>query len=327
MTNRRRGLAVLAALLAGVPVGAIAQPSRNPRRIAYLAGATLEADKIRLEEFRRTLKSLGYAEGQNLIIDSRHEPDPSRLADLASELLRIRPELIVTVTTPATVAFKNVTRQIPIVFAAVGDPVAFGLVASLSRPGGNITGVANIASDLAGKRLELLKELLPQMTLVGVLLEPQTPVSVLQWAASEQAARQLGLRLHAMRIPSPDAYEAAFAEASTAGVTALAASLSPTMASNSARIARLAAQYRLPSISARSDFVDHGGLMAYNSSFETDGKAMARLVYRIFTGASPGDLPVEQPTEFELIINMKTARQLGLTVPRSMLLRASRVVE
>lgn len=325
--NRRNCLAVLIALCAGKPICAFAQAPLTIRRIAYLSSVTAQADKVRFEEFRRALRSVGYVEGQNLVIDSRHEADPARLADLAAELLQSRPSLIVTVATPATVAARNVTREIPIVFSGVGDPVAFGLVASLHRPGGNITGLANVTSDLSGKRLELLRELLPKLELVGVLLEPQTPASVLQWEASVQAARLMGLRLHSMRITSPNVYEAAFAEASAAGVTAVAASLSPNAASNSARIVRLAAEYRLPSIYGRSPSVDDGGLMSYGASLAAEGRIMARLVQRIFAGARPADLPVEQPTEFELVINMKTAKQLGLTIPKSLLLRADRVIE
>ena len=194
--NRREGLAALAALCAGAPLAAYAQTFPTARRIAYLGSVTTETDKDRLAEFRRELRALGYLEGRNLIIDSRHEVEVSRLAPLANELLGLRPDVFVTIATPATTAAKNATRQVPIVFAGVGDPVALGLVASLSRPGGNVTGVANIVSDLAGKRLEMLKELLPGLALVGVLLEPQTPVSVLQWEASERAARGMDLRLH-----------------------------------------------------------------------------------------------------------------------------------
>jgi len=325
--NRREGLATLAALCAGAPLATYAQTFQTARRIAYLGSVTTETDKDRLAEFRRELRALGYFEGRNLIIDSRHEVEVSRLAPLANELLGLRPDVFVTIATPATTAAKNATRQVPIVFAGVGDPVALGLVASLSRPGGNVTGVANIVSDLAGKRLEMLKELLPGLALVGVLLEPQTPVSVLQWEASERAARGMDLRLHPMRIGSPNAYEAAFAEASAAGVKAVAASLSPVASANSARIARLAAQYRMPSIYARTQFVEDGGLMSYGSGYAADGRAMARLVQRIFAGAQPAELPVEQPAEFELVLNMKTARQLGLTIPRSLLLRADRLID
>jgi putative tryptophan/tyrosine transport system substrate-binding protein len=325
--NRREGLAVLATLCAGVPRDAFTQTSENLRRIAYLGSVSAEADRERFAEFRRALRTSGYIEGRNLSIDARHEVDVTRLADVTSELLSLKPNVIVTVATPATVAARNATRQIPIVFSGVGDPVAFGLVTSLSRPGGNVTGVANIVADLAGKRLELLKELLPSVTTVGVLFEPQTPVSVLQWEASERAARGMSLRLHAMRIGSPPGYEAAFAEATAAGATAVAASLSPVASSHSARIARLAAQHRMPSIYARSLFVEDGGLMSYGASFATDGKAMARLVQRIFAGAQPAELPVEQPTEFELVINMKTSRQLGLMIPKLLLLRADRLIE
>ena len=325
--NRREGLAVLAASFAGVRLDAFAQTAQPVRRIAYLASVTAEADRERFAEFRRALRGFGYTEGQNVIIDSRHEVDVARLADLASELLRLKPDLIVALATPATVAARNATRQVPIVFSGVGDPVAFGLVTSLSRPGGNVTGVANIVSDLAGKRLELLKELLPRLALIGVLFEPQTPVSVLQWEASEQAAPAMGVRLHAMRIESADAYEAAFAEASAAGVSAVAASLSPVARSHSARIARLALQHRMPSVYAHTQFVEDAGLMSYGASFASEGTALARLVQRIFAGAQPAELPVEQPTKFELVINMKTARHFGLTVPRSLLLRADRLID
>jgi putative ABC transport system substrate-binding protein len=324
--NRREGLSILSALCAAAPIAAYAQTSSAARRIAYLGSVTVETDKDRLAVFRSELRGLGYVEGRSLTIDSRYEVEVARLAPLANELLGLRPDVFVTIATPATTAAKNATRQVPIVFAGVGDPVALGLVTSLNRPGGNVTGVANIVSDLAGKRLEMLKELLPGLALVGVLLEPQTPVSVLQWEASERAAREMDLRLHAMRIESPNAYEAAFAEASTAGVKAVAASLSPLASANSARIARLAAQYRLPSIYARSQFVDDGGLMSYGAGYTADGRAMARLVHRIFAGAKPAELPVEQPAQFELVLNMKTARQLGLTISRSLLLRADRLI-
>ena len=326
--DRRTSLAALAALCGVTAFGAAAQAQLGSRRIAYLSSVTIEADIVRFDAFKNALKGLGYVEGQNLSIESRHEAaDAARLADLAAELLQLKPSVFVTVATPATVAAKNVTREIPIVFSGVGDPVAFGLVTSLQRPGANITGLANVAAELAGKRLELLKELLPKLELVGVLLEPQTPVSVLQWGVSVEAARRLGLRLHPMRITSPDVYEAAFAEAAAAGVTAVAASLSPSAGTYSARIVRLAAEYRLPSIYARLPSVYGGGLMSYAQSFESEGRVMARLVQRIFAGALPADLPVEQPTEFELLINMKTARQLGLTIPKSLLLRTSRFVE
>jgi ABC-type uncharacterized transport system substrate-binding protein len=325
--NRREGLAILAALCADAPLDAYSQTFQTARRIAYLGSVTMETDRDRLAEFRRELRGFGYVEGRNLNIDSRYEVEVARLAPLANELAGLKPDVFVTIATPATVAAKNATRQIPIVFAAVGDPVALGLVASLSRPGGNVTGVANIVADLAGKRLEMLKELLPGLAFVGVLLEPQNPVSVLQWEASERAARGLALRLHPMRIESPNAYEAAFGEASAVGVKAVAASLSPVASAHSARIARLAAQYRLPSIYARTQFVEDGGLMSYGAGYAADGRGMARLVQRIFAGARPAELPVEQPTEFELVINMKAARQLGLTIPQSLSLRADRLID
>ena len=324
--NRREALDGIAALCLGVSPHVLAQ-AEKPRRVAYLSSVSAAADKERYDEFRRSLTNAGYVEGRNLVVDAHWETDdPDRLAELAQELVRLQPDVVVTIATPATVAARKATARIPIVFTGVGDPVAFGLVASLNQPGGNITGVANIVSDLAGKRLELLREAVGSLTLVGVLFEPHTPVSVLQWEASERAATRLALRLHAMRIGDASAYEAAFADAARAGVTAVAASLSPTANSNAARIAGLAMKHRLPSIYARSRFVELGGLMSYGPSFAIDGRATARLVQRILSGARPADLPVEQPNEFELIINVATARQLGLTIPQSLILRADRVI-
>jgi putative ABC transport system substrate-binding protein len=312
-------------LCAGIARDAAAQRGSS-RRVGYLSSTSAPSDRERFDAFRRSLADRGLVEGRNLILAARWEEDPDRLLELAHELIELSPEVLVTVATPATVAAKKATRQIPIVFSGVGDPVAFGLVASLSLPGGNITGVANIVSDLAGKRLVLLKEAVPDLSVVGVLFEPHTPVSVLQWQASEKAATRLAVRLHAMRIDDADAYEAAFAQAASAGVRAVAASLSPMAGSNAVRIARLAAKHQLPSIYARSFFVEVGGLMSYGSSFAADGIAMARLVQRILSGAKPADLPVEQPNEFELVINLATARQLGLAIPSSLLLRADRVI-
>jgi putative ABC transport system substrate-binding protein len=281
-----------------------------------------------LDEFRKSMRTLGYVDGQNLTIETRYEPaDSVRLAELAKQIVRGNPDVIVTVATPATAAAKNATRSIPIVFSGVGDPVAFGLVDSLRRPGGNITGLANIVPDLAGKRLELLKQVVPGLANVGVLLEPNTPVSVLQWEESQRPARELSLRLYPMHINSPDAYESAFAGASAAGVTAIAVSLSPMAGTNAGRIVNLAARHRMPAIYARDTFVEAGGLMSYGSSFTADGRVMARLVERILAGVKPADLPVERPTEFELGVNMKTAKRLGLAIPESLQRRADRLIE
>ena len=325
--NRRETIAIAAAFLAG-PSIAFAQKLDKVRRIAYLGSVTSDVDKPRFDEFRESMRSLGYVEGQNLIIETHYEPaDSTRLAEVAKRIARATPDVIVTVATPATAAARSATRTIPIVFSGVGDPVAFGLVSSLGRPGGNVTGLANIVPDLAGKRLELLKQMVPGLTDVGVFLEPDTPVSVLQWKESQQPARELSLRLHAMNIDGPDAYESAFAQAAAGGVTAIAVSLSPMAGVNTERIVNLAASYRMPAIYARDTFVEAGGLMSYGSSFAADGKVMARLTGRILAGTKPADLPIEQPTEFELVVNIKTAKQLGLAVPESLRRRADRVIE
>lgn len=320
-------MAVLTALGMSVSLSTIAQDHARPRRIAYLSTVMAEADLERFGEFRKALRGYGYVEGVNLTIDYRAEGDPGRLASLASELIRLVPDVIVTVATPATLAARNASRSIPIVFSGVGDPVAFGVVDSLRRPGGNVTGIANIVTDLVGKRLELIKQVVPAIASVAIPLEAHTPVSVLQWKESQLPARELKLRLHAMQITGPDSYEVALAQAMKAGVGAVAFSLSPMASTNAARIVELAARYRLPAIYARTHFVELGGLMSYGASFAADGRVMARLVDKVFKGTRPQDLPVEQPTEFELVINLKAARQLGLTIPQAVLVRADRVIE
>ena len=325
--RRRRFLLATGGALA-CPALVLAQGLVKPRRVAYLASVNEDGDRPRIAEFRKALAGLGYVEGRNLLMDVRYSgAEQARLPALAAELLRAGPDAFVTVATPATLAAKNVTRSIPIVFSGIGDPVAFGVVDSLRRPGGNVTGIANIVPELAGKRLEFLKETIPTISTVGVTLEPDTPVSVLQWKESQLPARRLALQLHPMQVSGRESYGPAFAEATKAGVSAVAVSLSPTVTSFAAEIVQLAAKFRMPAIYARSYFAEVGGLMAYGASFETDGRVMARLVDRIFKGAKPEDLPVEQPTEFELVINLKTARQLGLTIPQALLLRADRVIE
>ena len=208
----------------------------------------------------------------------------------------------------------------------VTDPVTAGLVDSLARPGGNSTGITNMAAILSGKRLELLKEIVPKLSRVAVLWDPQSPGSAPQWEDSHVPARQLGLQLHSMQVSSADKYEEAFKEAAKAQSGALAVTLNPLANSNSKRIADLAMRYRWASICARADYADNGNLMAYGPGYSIEGFDGARYLARILKGAKPADIPVEQPTKFEMVINLKTAKQIGASIPPTLLARADRVI-
>jgi len=310
--------------------GAVAeaqQPKKAPL-IGYLTANSASVEQPRVDSFRRGLRALGRIEGQNLAIEYRYTDGKfERLADLAAELVRLKVDLLIANTTNAALAAKNATSTIPIFFIGVSDPVTAGLIDSLPRPGGNITGLTNIAPVLSGKRLELLKETVPKLTRVAVLWDPQNPGSTPQWKESQLAARELGLQVHSMEVSNPDKYEGAFKEATKARSAALAVTLNPLANSNRERLVNLAARYRLPAIYARADFVERGGLMSYGPSSTDEGRDAARLVDKILKGAKPADIPVEQPMKFELLINLKTAKALGLTIPPIVLIRAQRVVK
>jgi len=242
-------------------------------------------------------------------------------------LVRLKIDVLVAVTTNAALAAKKTTGTIPIVFMGVTDPVTAGLVDSLAQPGGNSTGITNMAAILTGKRLELLKETIPKVSRVAVLWDPQAPGSTPQWKESQLPARELGLRLYSMEVSSVDKYEAAFKEAINAHNTAVWVTLNPLANSNQKLIAELAINHRLPSICARGDYAENGCLMAYGPGYSTEGKDGARYVDKILKGAKPADLPVEQPKKFEFIINLKTAKQIGLTIPPNVLVRADKVIK
>ena len=276
----------------------------------------------------RELRKLGYVEGKNIAIEYRRADNRlDRLPTLADELIRLRVDVLVTPSTPSALAAKNATRTIPIVFSIGGDPVAAGVVDSLARPGGNITGFTTISEVLAGKRLELLKETVPNLSRVAVLWDPRNPGSTQEWKESQLPARELNLRLHSMEVSSADKYEDAFKEAAKAHNAALAVTLSPLIISNQKRIADLAAKNRLPSIYPRRDFVESGGLMSYGPDEIEPYRRAAVMVDKILKGAKPADIPVEQPTKFELMINLKTAKALGLTIPPVVMMRVQTVIK
>jgi len=317
----------LCALLLVLSVPVEAQQPKKIARVGYLAAVSAAADAPRLEAFRQGLRELGYREGENLFIEFRHESGGfGRLPELAADLVEQKPDVLVTVTTNAAQAAKQATTTIPIVFMGVTDPVTTGLVDSLAQPGGNITGITNMAAILTSKRLELFKETLPQVSRVAVLWDPHAPGSVPQWHASQQPAQELGLHLYSMEVSTIEQYEAAFTAAVEARNTALWVTLNPLANSNQKKIADLALTHGLPSICARADYAENGCLMAYGPGYSIEGRDGARYVDKILKGTKPADIPVEQPLKFELVINLQTAHKLGLTIPQMVLFQADKII-
>jgi putative ABC transport system substrate-binding protein len=329
--DRRTFLAGTGAVLLAAPLAVEAQQASRAR-VGWLA---VEARPDALNPFRQVLKELGWVEGGNLAIELRYSRgDAERYPELAAELVRLKVDVLVTDGSAATKAAQQVTATIPIVFVS-GDPIARGFVASLARPGGNLTGVALITVDLTFKRIELLKQAVPSLTRLAILedhsalrLMPQEIRLGETWQAIEAALRQLGIQLTPARgVRQPDDLDGAFALAvkeRAGGVLVLA---SPLFFSQAPRIVSLAAKARLPAIYEHQGFVEAGGLMSYGASHRDTFRRIAWYVDRILKGAKPGDLPVEQPTKFELVISLKTAKALGLTIPPSLLGRADEVIQ
>jgi putative tryptophan/tyrosine transport system substrate-binding protein len=325
--NRKFLVWLLATVFLTTAPPAEAQQATKAARIGYLTTASSSTELPRLDSFRQQLRTLGHVDGQNIAIELRHTDGKlERLAEVATELVSLKVDVLVVVSTNAALAAKEVAAAVPVVFIGVSDPVGAGLVDSLARPGGNITGLTIIAPVLSGKRLELLKETVPKLSRVAVLWDPQAPGSTPQWNESRVAARELGLQLHSMEVSRADNLAGAFKEAIKARSTALSVTLNPLAVSNQQRVVDLATNHRLAAIYARGDFVGSGGLMSYGPNLTTEGRDAARLVDKILKGAKPADLPVEQPTKFELIINLKAAKQIGLTIAPNVLARADKVI-
>jgi putative ABC transport system substrate-binding protein len=311
-------------------VAAEAQQAPKVARIGYLAG-NLAATPHRPEAFRQALRDLGYVEGRNVVIEHRDaEGKIERLPALAAELVALKVEVIVAAGTTAALAAKQATRSVPIVFAAVFDPVTSGLVTSLARPGGNVTGTSTLAPELVGKCLEHLKQAVPGVSRVAVLWQPgafgeRTEKDMLK--AAEVAARALGVRLQFVEARGPADFDRAFSDMTRARAGALTVLPSNLFFREHRRLVDLAARNRLPAVYPWKDFVDAGGLMSYGANPTDSSRRAATYVDKILKGANPGDLPVEQPTKFELVINLKTAKALGLTIPPSLLQRADQVIE
>jgi putative ABC transport system substrate-binding protein len=278
-----------------------------------------------IELFRREIGKLGYIESKNIVIEYRSADNRiDRLPSLAEELVRLKVDVLVTPAINETLAAKKITKTIPIVFAGVPDPVGSEVVQSLAKPGGNVTGFSNISSILVGKRLELLKETVPKVARVAVLWNPTTQGAEQLWNESQAPARGLNLQLHSMEVGSADKYESAFKEAIKSGSSGIA--VQSIITGTQKRVADLAAKNRLPAIYPREDYVDSGGLMSYGADRLEPYSRAAVYVDKILKGAKPADLPVEQPSKFELIINLKSARQIGLAIPPNVLARADRVI-
>ena len=324
------GLAVIliASLLPG-PLAAEAQPAGKVPRIGVLLTNSQSSASTRIEAFRQGLRERGYVEGQNIVIAYRYgDGKLDRLPKLAAELVGLNVDLIVTGGAPPTRAAQRATRTIPIVMTIVGDPIADGFIGSLSKPGGNITGLTQIAAELGGKRLELLKEAFPKVSRVAVLVDPASSAQGMIGRDTRMAAEALGVKLLSLELrgPNPD-LEGAFRTATRERVGALLVAAGAAQALHSKRVVDLAAKSRLPAMYASSEFVDLGGLMSYAPSIPDLFRQAATYVDRILKGAKPVDLPVEQPTKFELVINLKTAKALRLAIPPSVLVRADRVIE
>ena len=297
-------------------------------RIGFLSPFSPSATALWLQAFRQGLLDLGWVEGKNISIEYRYaEGQNDRLPDLAADLVRLKVDIIVTAVTPDALAAKNATKTIPIVMAAAGDPVVSGLVDSLARPGGNITGLSQMNPELAGKRLELLKEIVPKLSRVAVLWNPQDQMSTISWNELQPPARSLGVQLHSVEIRSSKDFDKAFEDASRARAGALAIMPAPVFVTNLKLIADLAVTSRLPSIFHLAEFVDSGGLVAYGTNRSDLFRRAAAYVDKILKGTKPQDLPVEQPMKFELVINLKTAKQIDLTIPPNVLVRADRVIK
>jgi putative tryptophan/tyrosine transport system substrate-binding protein len=328
MDRRRFLLTSLAGALAG-PVAVAAQQAPKIARIGYLSPSTPAAVAQNLEAFGQGLRELGHVQGKTYVLELRYaEAIAERLPDLARELVSLKVDVIVTATDVAIAAVKRETQMIPIVMANSGDPVGTGFVASLARPGGNVTGLSMVSLELSGKRLELLKEAIPELSRVAFLWNPGVRSDTLQYREAQGVARALGLSLQSIEVVRAEDLDRAFPAITEQRAQALTvAGPSPVTFSNRAKIATFAQKNRVPSIYGGREFVDAGGLMSYGPSDRDLFRRAATYVDRILKGATPADLPVELPTKFELVINLKTAKALGLTIPRSLLARADQVIE
>jgi putative ABC transport system substrate-binding protein len=325
--QRREFITLLGGAAVAWPLAARAQ-QQKVWRIGMLDTASRELNSANLAVFYKELRDFGYVEGQNLIIEYRSADGRNeRLPDLVSELLRLNVDLIVVRGTPEVLAIKNATSTIPVVMSAVVDPVGLGVAASLRRPGGNITGMSSIVTELEAKRVELLKELVPGMKRMALLGDFRNSAVAMQWDEVQIAARSLGIEAQRFDVRSNADVNRAFEVAIREHVDAIRVGVDGVTRPNRRLIIDLAAMHKLPTIYAAREFADEGGLIAYAANYAHLYLRAASFVDKIFKGANPADIPVEQPTKFDLIVNLKTAKALGLTVPYTLLARADEVIE
>jgi putative ABC transport system substrate-binding protein len=324
--SRRALLATGVAALFG-PRGVDAQPAARTARVGILASSTEAAFAANVSVFRSALRELGWVEGRNLALEVRYADAYQRLPVLAAELVRLNVDVIFAMGSPATRAAKQTTATVPIVFETLGDAVSTGLVPNLTRPGGNITGFSGFAPELTGKQLELIREILPLASRVALLTNRDNVATAVVVRTTEGIATQMGIQLHVVKVRQPADLDAAFQTIVQAGANALVVVVDPMFSSQRQRIVELAARHRLPAAYASGVFPEVGGLLSYGQPRTERFLRAAAYVDRILKGARPGDLPVEQPSAFELVLNLKTTRALKLDLPPSVRLRATHVIE
>ena len=326
--RRRDFLALLGGAVAAVPLAIAAQEARKLPRIGFLGNSTASLEANLVGPFRESLRNLGYVEGRNISIEYRWaEGNYDRFPTLIAELIALKFDVIVTAGTPAALAVKKATASIPLVMVAVGDPVGTGLVASLGRPGGNVTGLTSIAPELEGKRLELLKEALPRVSRVAVLWNPANAYQIGSEKEVQAAAKVLRISVVSLPVRNPEELGNAFAAIPREHADAILVLADRLFLHNRERIADFAIKNRLPGMNAYRELVEAGGLMSFGPSYAMMHRQAATYVDKILKGAKAGDMPIEQPAKFELVMNLKTAKALGLTIPQSLLLRADEVIQ
>jgi putative tryptophan/tyrosine transport system substrate-binding protein len=327
LMRRRHLLALLGAGTVVSPLAARAQQKTMPV-IGFLSSRSARESALLVAAFRQGLSDSGYVEGQNLAIEYRWaEGSYDRLPALAADLVRAKVDVISSWGTPSALAAKNATSSIPVVFAGVGDPVAAGLVPSLARPGGNLTGFMLMGAELTSKRLELLSELVPQARVIALLLNPNIPLPEFIIPDAQEAARTRGVQLSILKAGAEAEFETAFASLAPLHADALLVAADGMFTSRREQLVALASRHAVPSIYFGREYADVGGLISYSPSFTAESRQAGIYAARILRGAKPADLPVARPTKFELVINLKTAKALGLTVPQSLLARADEVIE
>ena len=320
--------APLGGAAAALPLAARAQQAGKVWRVGMLDLTPAALNAANIDAFRKEMRRLGYAEGTNLVIEYRSGAGrPERFPDLAAELLRLNVDLIVTRGTPAVLAAKKATTTLPIVMAAIGEPLETGAVASLARPGGNVTGLSAFVTELTAKRVEIMREVLPALSRIALLDNMANGSVPAQWDEAKRAAAAFGLQAHLHDVRKPEDIEPAFGAIAAQRIDALLCGLDSVVIANRARVIELASGQRLPAIYASREFIEDGGLLSYGTHYGDLYRRAAIYVDKIFKGGKPAELPVEQPTKLEIVINLKTAKAFGLPIPPTLLARADEVIE